>query len=389
MKTFKAAYVNLLKTSIGSGILSFPLLFHTYGIVPAVGLTVLSGFFASIGLILLAICAQEIGRTADLSSLASLSIPYARPMVNIAVFVKCFGVSLSYLIITKQLLPDFIDAIFGPTRIADKPWLPLLLFLLVVAPFTYCHRLDRLKYTSFLGVICIAMVVIASAYRYCHQTLHATAAEWVVAPSSAWLGSMGKFVFSFTCHQNIFSANAEMKDNSMARMRQLIYSVASTAFILYMGFGLFNYLLYGPAIRDNALRNYPADYLAAAVRGLYVIVMGVSYPLQMVPARKYFVNMAHITPDSNLYGLCHIVATTLMLLSTYLIAISGVNLGIVYTLVGATASTFVCLILPTLFYLHMDLERKPYLVISGYCAFLFGIFVFIATIFGVATTSQK
>lgn len=390
MKSFKGAYVNLLKTSIGSGVLNFPLLFRTYGILTAISLTIISGFFASVGLVLLAICANDIGRTADLSSLASISIPYARPAVDLAVFVKCFGVSLSYMIITKQLLPPFIESLFGPIEIIKKPWLTLLLFLLVTAPFTYYHKLDRMKYTSFLGVVCILIVVFLSIFRYfCYLVYPLSTAwiapqtAWITTPNVGWLSGLGKFVFSFTCHQNIFAANSEMKNNSVKRLKTLIYSVASTAFFLYMGFGLSNYLTYGSAVKDNVINNYPPDYLSVLVRGMYIVVMGVSYPLQVIPARKYFMNMARLGNKSSNFKLVSVIVTTIILFSTYLIAISGIELGVVFSLVGATASTFMCLILPALYYLNMEIERTTMLVIFGYCAFLFGVLVFISTIFGI------
>ena len=87
MKTLGSAYVNLLKTSIGSGVLNFPFLFKTYGICITIIFTLLTGIFASTGLYLLMICSQEIGRSADLGKLAILSIHYAKLLVDFAVFV--------------------------------------------------------------------------------------------------------------------------------------------------------------------------------------------------------------------------------------------------------------------------------------------------------------
>ncbi|KAI5148527.1 hypothetical protein ENBRE01_0388 [Enteropsectra breve] len=383
MKTLASAYVNLLKTSIGSGVLSFPFLFKTYGIIMTVFLTILSGFFAATGLLLLTICAQSQGRAADLSSLAEVSMHHGKFLVDIAVFVKCFGVSISYVIIVKQLLPQTIDTLFHHKTFIGRPAVCLFFFILTISPFAFLRRMDKLKYTSFLGVFCIFVVILASVYRYTNTPSASPDIRLFVPYSAAWIGGLGKFVFSFTCHQNIFAVNSEMENNSLGRIKRLICYVASSALVLYMAFGSTNYLMYGSLVSDNVLNNYPQDYLATIVRSLYVIVMGVSYPLQIAPARNYLCNMLGITTKSRHFKYTNLFLTTGLISITYLVAISGVQLGLVYTLVGATASTFMCLVLPAFFYMNMDVERSTALILIGYCAFLFGMLVFFTTICSV------
>lgn len=384
MKTFAGAYVNLLKTSIGSGVLSFPYLFKTYGIVTTVLFTVLSGFFATTGLVLLTVCSQTLGRSADLSKLASQAFPYARIFVDFAVFAKCFGVSLSYVIISKQLLPSVIETSLQRKSFFSSPPICLSIFLAFVGPFAYFTKLDRLKYTSFIGVFSILLVIMAAMFRYVEKDGPDADILYFTPISLGWLTGLGKFIFSFTCHQNIFAVNAELEDNSVRRMKKLILTVSLSSFSLYMSFGLTNYLLYGNAVMDNVLSNYPQDFLATIVRGLYVIVMGVSYPLQLAPARCYFMNMVGISTRTKKYRMIHFFITTVLIFLTYLIAVSGAELGIVYSIVGATASCFMCLILPALFYFNLDIERSLWLTIMGYFAFLFGIIVFATTVFALA-----
>ncbi|ADM12281.1 transmembrane amino acid transporter protein [Encephalitozoon intestinalis ATCC 50506] len=379
--TLASGYVTLLKTSIGSGILSFPYLFKTYGILTGIALTMVSGFFSVLGLILYAICSQELGRTATLSRLATESMPYTRIIVDLSVFLKCFGVALSYLIITRQLLPVLIETIFGASILSD-PNVSLLAFISCIGPFAYFNRLDKLKYTSLCGVIAIVVVVIASLYRYEYTPVSATNSIEYFAPLSyAWAGGFGKFVFSFTCHQNIFAIHSEMEDNSFPRMKRLIYMVASSAAIIYISFGILNYLLYGKAVKDNVLENYPNDVLASVVRGLYIVVMGVSYPLQVNPCRSHLINIIAFSQRSE--KLLRFAVTTGIIISTCLLAVSGMSLGIIYSVIGATASTFMCLIFPALFYFNMNITKPKGLIFLSYTAFLFGIFVFSASLFSI------
>ncbi|KAM0680322.1 hypothetical protein GINT2_001377 [Glugoides intestinalis] len=381
MKSFASAYVNLLKTSIGSGVLSFPFLFKTYGIIITILLTFIIGFLATIGLFLLTLCSQPIGRHADLSNLASQSFAFTRIFIDFVVFLKCFGVSLSYVIITGQILPSILLNFVDPNSILAIPWVSLLIFMLLISPFVYFSKIESLKYTSFVGVASIILVIIAAAIRYINTEITHGELALISPITLMWFTGLGKFIFSFTCHQNIFAVNAELDDNSVPNMKKLICAVSVSSFTLYISFGLINYMLYGEDVSDNVLNSYPLDRLGIFVRILYVIVMGVSYPLQLAPARIYFFNMTGITPKMKNYKTIYFTITTLLIMSTYFIAISGVHLGVVYSIVGATASCFMCLILPAIFYIHLNIEKTYFLTIAAYISFMFGVFIFITTIF--------
>jgi amino acid permease len=380
--TLASGYITLLKTSIGSGILSFPYLFKTYGIVTGIAFSIVSAGFSVLGLFLYAIGCNEIGRGASLSVLADRSVPHTRFLVDCSVFLKCFGVAISYLIITKQLLPVLLATVFGESRLFN-PNLVLFLFLCVVGPVTFFDKLDKLKYTSLCGVGAVIAVTAAAFYRYEYTTkIHAANIAYLVPASYEWLGGFGKFVFAYTCHQNIFIIHSEMEDNSLPRMKRLIFMVAVSAIVIYLTFGYANYMLYGDAVRDNVLENYPNDVLASIVRGLYVVVMGVSYPLQVNPCRRYFINMLGI--PSKYRGTKLNASVTLgILIATLSLAVSGMGLGLIYSLIGATASTFICLIFPALIYMNLEIERNATLILLSYLAFLYGIFVFSTSIFSI------
>lgn len=377
--SFLSCFVTLLKTVIGSGALSFPFLFKTYGILTTCLLTFISGSFAVVGLILYINCAKEIGREATLSELAQVAMPYTKLLVDFSVFLKCFGVSLSYLIITKQLILPVFSILTGANIRAS---LLLSIFVLLIGPICYFEKLNKLKYTSLCGILSIFVVIIASIYRYKHTIISSTIIINYTTPiSKSYLNNIGKFVFSFTCHQNIFAIHSEMSDNSFRNMKKLIYSVTITALSLYLTFGYYNYMLYGQNVKDNIILNFPNDVLGTIVRSLYIVVMGVSYPLQVNPCRTYLIKMLNI--DEKKYPSVRFVATTLIIVLTFFIAISNMDLGFVYSIIGATASTFMCLIFPALFYFNMDVDRCVVLDILGYLSFLFGVVVFVSTIYGV------
>lgn len=382
MKGTVAGHVNILKTMLGSGILSFPYLFSTYGVLPSLCLSLVCAFFSTTGLYIFAVCSQKVGRGCNLSLLATECAPYMRIFIDIAVFIKCMGAAISYLIIVRQLLPQILSRI--ATRLHDSRIL-LLAFVLCFSPLSYLNRLGKLSYTSFCGLLGILLILLASVFRYKYMSSNTESRSSMLMPySTGWHRGLGKFVFAFTCHMNFFTVYNEMEDNSIDTMRALVFRVVLIALVSYVVFGYFNSALYGTAVRDNVLENYPNDNLALLVRSAYVLVMAFSYPLQVNPCRLYLMNALYFADKKKgTQKVCSVVMTTLIVIVTTYIACGNMNLGTVYTIVGSTSSTLMCLILPGIFYLNIDMEKSTLLMLFSYIAFLFGTLVFSVSMLGM------
>lgn len=380
MINITSGHINLLKTMLGSGIMSLPCLFATYGIAPAMILAMQCAFFSMVGLYIFVLCSHRVGRKSSMSVLATECVPRMRIVVDIAVFVKCLGVATSYLIIARQLLPQIVGVFFAK----PNPNIALAVFVCCIGPISFFGKLEKLRYTSFCGLVGILFILLASVFRYATTADTAYKTGMVSTYSTRWLGGLGKFVFAFTCHMNIFAVYNEADDNSPPEMRRLVLQVVLTAFLTYITFGYFNYALYGVNIHDNVLENYPDDYLAFAVRVFYVLVMAFSYPLQVNPCRLYFLNLVHVTDKRKVtYRILSAIITAVIIFITAQTAMRNVSLGLVYTIVGSTASTLMCAILPPLFYLNMGMKKSSVLVVLSYILFCWGIFVFATSFLGM------
>merc|ERR1712080_347685 len=92
------------------------------------------------------------------------SIPKTKKLIEFAIFFKCFGIATSYLIILRDVLPAFMEKLFGERIFTEKKG-ALFIFLSLITPFTLFRRITKLKYTSLCGLIAIAFVVAGSIYR--------------------------------------------------------------------------------------------------------------------------------------------------------------------------------------------------------------------------------
>ena len=104
--TLSSCTANLMNTILGTGMLAMPHAFSSGGLIPGIATTAWCGLTAALGLYLLSRSAgKTTQRGASFSSLAAVTFPSLSRLFDLAIFLKCFGVSVSYLIIVGSLMP--------------------------------------------------------------------------------------------------------------------------------------------------------------------------------------------------------------------------------------------------------------------------------------------
>ena len=100
------------------------------------------------------------------------------------------------------------------------------------------------------------------------------------------------FVFSFTCHQNIFAVVNELKNRTQFRMDMVIVASIGSALLLYLVVALEGYRTYGNFVLGDILLNYPQTGLVTFMRMSIAVMAILSYPLQLDPGRRCFTSVA-------------------------------------------------------------------------------------------------
>ncbi|CAG8710157.1 5425_t:CDS:2, partial [Gigaspora margarita] len=151
--------VNLANTILGTGMLAMP------------------AAVASVGLIMGS-------RSSSFFAVSQLTYPKAALFFDVAIAVKCFGVSISYLIIIGDLMPQVVIAILGNGYIDSHSlfldrrfWITAS--MIIIVPLAFLKRLDSLKHTTPPK-----------------DKIH------LINFSGKFFANLPIFVFSFTCHQN-------------------------------------------------------------------------------------------------------------------------------------------------------------------------------------------
>ncbi|PJF20023.1 hypothetical protein PSACC_00160 [Paramicrosporidium saccamoebae] len=212
---FLSSAVNLLKSIIGSGILALPAAFASVGAVPGLLLLAVAAFVSAFGLQLLIKATDRVTskglvapRTANFSALAGPTYPKLWVLFEAVVMVKCSLVATSYLTIAGSVMTDIFKTLTPsawPIMFSQVFWVSAIAGL--IAPVVFMHRMDSLKYTSFLGLLGIAYLFVLSVVLFfVHNDSVGESFSNInmfVPFKFSSVSSFSVFVFALTCHQNV------------------------------------------------------------------------------------------------------------------------------------------------------------------------------------------
>jgi len=387
--TWSSSVINLANTILGAGLLAMPSALSKMGIFLGILVIAWAGLSAAFGLYLQTRCARYVPRGhVSFATLSQLTYPNLSILFDAAIAIKCFGVAVSYLIIIGDLMPGVVRG-FAPGAVhmsflVDRQfWITA--FMLIVIPLSFLRRLDSLKYTSIVALFSIAYLVILVVAHYVRGDTMAQRGpvrvfQWA-GPVSA-LAAFPVIVFAYTCHQNMFSILNEIADNSHLRTTTVIAASIGGACALYVLTGITGYLSYGDNIHGNIVSMYPIAVASTIGRLAIVILVMFSYPLQIHPCRASIEAClrwrprrrtspetspsrdALLTntpqPAGDMSDLRFALISTVLIILSFLTAMTVSSLEKVLAYVGSTGSTTISFILPGLFYYKISDPESPH-----------------------------
>ncbi|KAI8956713.1 transmembrane amino acid transporter protein-domain-containing protein [Daldinia sp. FL1419] len=385
--TMVSSVINLLNTIIGAGTLAMPSAMSHFGMVFGVIVILWSGFTSAFGLYLQSRCARYLDRgTSSFFALSQMTYPNAAVIFDAAIAIKCFGVSVSYIIIIGDLMPGVVEGFSA--RAASIPYLMdrnfwITVFMLVIIPLSFLRRLDSLKYTSIIALVSIGYLIVLVVYHFAADTLAPRDKIRFISwggPVEA-LASLPVVVYAYTCHQNMFSILNEISSNSPSSIMGVISSSIGSAAFVYILVSITGYLTFGNDVTGNIVSMYPASIASTIAKGAIVLLVTFSIPLQIHPCRAsvdavlkwrprdvsgpqgrtnspggrpLLPNPAQSRSDhgSNapMSDLRFAILSTVIVVLAYVVSLTVVSLERVLAYVGSTGSTSISFILPGLFY---------------------------------------
>lgn len=186
--------------------------------------------------------------------------------------------------------------------------------------------------------------------------------------------------FSFVCHTAVLPIYNELENPSPRRMQKVANTSIAICYVLYALAALFGYLTFYNWMEAEMLLMYSyvdsADLLTLVVRVTVLIAVVLTVPLTHFPARKALSFL--LFPDEQFTWPRHLGVMGFLLTLINVLVIFVPSIKEVFGFIGATASTMLVFILPSLFFIIIDKRRSGHWKkISAYCmAFLgFGLMI--------------
>ncbi|KAJ2177658.1 hypothetical protein EV181_006461, partial [Coemansia sp. RSA 532] len=257
--TIGSSSINLANTILGSGMLSMAGAMASLGLVFGSLVILFSACTSGMGLYLLSRCARRTtGRDASFFAVSKLTYPQAAVFFDAAIAIKCFGVSISYLIIFGDLVPEVVKALGVEAQLLLSRGFWITFAIAALAPLAFQRRLDALKYTSFtalMGVVYL-FIVVAMFYFNPLRTPLPDGDVVLFRWSKNFFTNLPVFIFAFTCHQNIFSVYNELRDNSSKQVNGAIALSIGSSCGVYQWIAVLGYLTFGSKVAPNLLTMY-------------------------------------------------------------------------------------------------------------------------------------
>ena len=389
----RGSVFNLCSATLGAGALAIPSAFAGAGVLPGIALLCL-GAAATVFSIQLLIAAVSVSgaRTYEQLSLQVFGRG-TEHVVEAGIILFSFGTAIAYLVALGDLLEPLVALLkqhLGWLGWLGRRFAMAAAWGLVMFPLSLFERVNSLRWTSLLGVLSIAYLVLVTI---CHACAAGRARGWREQLRDTPLGprdvasvlrAMPVMLFAFTCQVNVPALYAELRRPSRRRFGKVARRAAGICWTIYLLMGIFGAMEFGRGTNGNVLSNY--DLRAANAAPVMLAYLAISltivmaFPLVVLPCRHTM---------QTLYW-CHAVANAAiaaegggpslplsggsagpqaparwlltsrlftLLISALALAVAMVvpDIKVVFEITGGTASAFVCFVLPSLLALRLGI----------------------------------
>lgn len=360
----------LSKTAIGVGLLGLAAATAVCGWILGIVLLVVAGTSAmfTLHLINCMIIKME-KRHVSFYTVAERYAPFSRWIVDVAIAVKSLGVGTAYFQVYGNEMARFVTRV--APQVSDSMSfftlrvLIILLGLVVMIPICFRKSVSKTAIINVLGILGITYIVIIGIV---FTDPEYPSGSTSLAPTGDFVSIAAKFpifIFTFTCHQNMFLVGEDMRDRSQKKLDLVAFISHLTGWLLFLPALVCPYVTYGSSVKSNFLDSLAANTeigksFAVLMGGLALGIAEISaYPLQLFPCRRSTMVLVSRGRDLSVHEerkLRRILTGSILLLST-VIAIFVQDLGVTLAVVGIIGSNTICFIMPSFLYCK-SFDRK-------------------------------
>ncbi|KAI8364606.1 transmembrane amino acid transporter protein-domain-containing protein [Blakeslea trispora] len=276
----KALYM-LLKSFIGTGVIFLPGSFVNGGLVVSVVLMVVIAIICTYSFHALVQSQRTVGGSYG-NVANALYGRWMRYFIDFSLCLSQMGFVSSYFIFISSNIGVAVRALNDGYEPFDSKYY-IWVILVIMIPFTWARKLNKLAPLVALAEILIAFGLICVVYFSSRQISEFGLGPGIVmANSNDFALMIGTAVFAFEGIGMVVPVVEAMKEPEKFPRVLNWGMIIST--VVFTFIGLIGYLAYGQNTASNVVTNFPAEPLSVAVQILYAVAIISSAPFMLYPA---------------------------------------------------------------------------------------------------------
>lgn len=347
-----ATVVNLLKNIVGAGLLNVCVAFKHASLLGGLVVMIFSSFVCTSGFLLLGYaCSKTRAKTFRELFRYTVGDRYEK-VVDITLFFHCFFSCVGYVTLIGDFATKVCSGLAPGSLFARRRDAPVcVIAVFVLFPLSRLRNLDKLKYTSAMG---LAVTALACGYVF-YDCVAGSEHDGVstLRENYAYLRldifkAIALFNGSFSAHYNAPTYYTELRHRSFKRFAQATLWAFGIATALFTTFGIAGFARFGNQTMGNVLKSYSADNPMVQVSWLCMMVSTIFvFPHAFLRMRSSWT--ALVNKPKGLHAQSPIPVTTIALLAMCVyLGVAFDDIAVIKMIKGATLGVSVMFIFPGL-----------------------------------------
>ena len=390
--SIKASGAQIANTIMGAGILSIPIIMRYLGLFLGIIFIILLALCTLFSVFILIRCHEITGKT-GFSMLGKITMgKFGSILIKVIIIINNMGFCIAYFRIFGEVVQTVIQGFISPDSFWANNWhnfIYIIFCSLIMFYFIFIKNLSALKKVAYMGVSAVLLFSFGLTLLFLHKGIHHyldSNISWkFLKPNCSFseaFNAIPSVFLAFLFQFNVFPIYLSLKEKNLDSMMKATKIGVGYSLFIFLIVGIIGFLLYGLNMNETLLECLSQDmtkfrnisgfikFLIIIISVSFVTTCLTSFPILFLSLRENFINsmifciknMGHKNENNNYISEKGLNIITISLyVVIVLMAIILPKLKVIFSVVGATAGTFIAFILPNLFYIRIcHMSQKNY-----------------------------
>ena len=390
--SIKASGAQIANTIMGAGILSIPIIMRYLGLFLGIIFIISLALCTLFSVFILIRCHEITGKT-GFSMLGKITMgKFGSILIKVIIIINNMGFCIAYFRIFGEVVQTVIQGFISPDSFWANNWhnfIYIIFCSLIMFYFIFTKNLSALKKVAYMGVSAVLLFSFGLTLLFLHKGIHHyldSNISWkFLKPNCSFseaFNAIPSVFLAFLFQFNVFPIYLSLKEKNLDSMMKATKIGVGYSLFIFLIVGIIGFLLYGLNMNETLLECLSQDmtkfrnisgfikFLIIIISVSFVTTCLTSFPILFLSLRENFINsmifciknMGHKNENNNYISEKGLNIITISLyVVIVLMAIILPKLKVIFSVVGATAGTFIAFILPNLFYIRIcHMSQKNY-----------------------------